>query len=319
MLPDRWEKIARKNEPLAAYTSIGVGGPARRLIEISDPDDLTALARDMATAGMPWRLLGGGSNVLVSDAGCDELVVVFRAEARSIRVEGELMTSAGGVSLADLVDASVQAGLADLSYAAGIPGTVGGAVYGNAGAFGQQLGDILESALLMDKSGKTFRLGPSDLDFSYRSSALKTNGHVLLEASFRLEREGLSVAESKRDGVRARIQEILALRKNKHPDLEREPSAGSFFKNLEPTSAADRREAAGAFLEQAGAKEMKVGQAAVFHKHANIIVNSGGASCADILELARSMRRAVQERYAFSLEREVIVWPEDLAPDLPGD
>lgn len=319
MLPDRWEQIARKNEPLAAFTSIGVGGPAKRLIEISDPDDLTALARDMTLARIPWRLLGGGSNVLVDDAGCDELVVVFRTDGQTIRVEDELITAAGGVSLKDLVDASVQAGLADLSFAAGIPGTVGGAVYGNAGAFGLQLGDILESALLMDKNGKTFRQGPSELDFAYRRSNLKTSGHILLKASFRLKAEGLSAEQSERDGVRARIQEILALRKSKHPDLELTPSAGSFFKNLEPTSAADRRQAAGAFLEKAGAKEMKVGQAAVFHKHANIIINRGGASCADILELARSMRRAVQERFGLSLEREVIVWPEELARDLPGD
>lgn len=319
MLPDRWERIARKNEPLAAFTSIGIGGPAKRLIEISDPDDLPALARDMAFARVPWRLLGGGSNVLVDDAGCDELVVVFRTGGQTIKVEDELITAAGGVSLKDLVDASVRAGLADLSFAAGIPGTVGGAVYGNAGAFGLQLGDILESALLMDKNGKTFRHGPSELDFAYRRSNLKTSGHVLLEASFRLKAEGLSAEQSERDGVRARIREILALRKSKHPDPERTPSAGSFFKNLEPTSAADRRQAAGAFLEQVGAKEMKVGQAAVFHKHANIIINRGGASCADILELARSMRRAVQERFGLSLEREVIIWPEELARDLPGD
>ncbi|RJO74353.1 MAG: UDP-N-acetylmuramate dehydrogenase [Myxococcales bacterium] len=304
-LPEPWATRARKDVPLSRHTTFRIGGPAAQLIEIAAPAELGRLAADLAAANVPWRLLGGGSNVLVADEGYDGLVVVFQSPASSIRVEGERIIASGGAPFHDLAVVGAAAALTGMEFAAGIPGTVGGAIFGNAGAFGEQVGDVLESLELLDRQGHARTVGPEALGFAYRHSALKETGEIVLSATLRLKRGSREAAEQ-------RLAEILALRAAKHPDWRREPCAGSFFRNLAPTSAASKRQAAGAFLDQAGAKTMRVGGAYVYAKHANIILNDGAATARDVLALAERMRAAVRERFGIDLQREVIVWPDDL-------
>lgn len=310
-LPEPWASGAKRRIPLKDYTTFQIGGPAEWLIEIDHPDDLVRLAGDLDGLGIDWRLMGGGSNVLVSDEGFSGLVVLFRSPAASIRIEEERLVASGGAALHDAVMACAKAGLGGLEFAAGIPGTLGGAICGNAGAFGRELGDVFLSATLLSKDGRSRRVDPGELGFRYRHSNLKDSGDIVLETCLQLK-----PGDSSRS--RARVEEILTLRRARHPDIRTTPSAGSFFRNIEPTSNASRRRAAGALLEEAGAKAMRVGRAAVFYKHANIIVNQGGAACDDVVELARRMRRAVLERFGIGLVREVQIWSDRDYKDLPG-
>lgn len=303
-LPDTWEKRALKDQPLGSYTTFRIGGPASRLIELSEPEELLRLVRDMRDAGIAWRLIGQGSNLLIPDSGYRGLVLVFRSPGTSIRAEGEHISAPGGALIHDAVLKATDSGLSGLEFAAGIPGTVGGAIYGNAGAYGIAIGDVLESVELIDTNGNVRTVAAEELRFSYRASDLKHTGEIVLKADLKLERG--DAAES-----RKLVEKYLDRRRRRHPDLKCRPCAGSFFKNLAPSSDAERRLAAGELLDEAGAKRMRVGDAAVFERHANIIVNLGDATCTDVLTLAENMRNAVKEKYGEHLEREVIVWEDD--------
>jgi len=180
----------------------------------------------------------------------------------------------------------------------GIPGTVAGAIVGNAGAWGGQVSDVLESVMLMDRSGNLTEADPSTLAFSYRHSNLKERNDVVVSAVFRISKGDRGALEDERES-------ILVRRAERHPNLSHEPCIGSIFRNIEPTSAADRRQAAGWFLEQAGAKEMKEGGAKVFARHANIIVKCDDCSSQNVRDLAARMAEAVREKFGINLVREV--------------
>jgi UDP-N-acetylmuramate dehydrogenase len=309
-LSARWRKMMIADAPLCDYTTMRVGGPSQWLINVSSSQDLIELIHELRRRGMKWRLLGGGSNVVMDDDGLDGVLVVFRQDKQAIRCDGETLVAEGGAPFSELAMCSVQAGLTGCEFCAGIPGTLGGAIYGNAGAFGEQIGDVLRSITLLKPDGRVVTVSPSMLGFSYRHSVLKTSGDIILSAT-------LALKTGNKHASQARIDDIMALRKSKHPDIRVTPCAGSFFRNLEPTSAASRRQAAGAFLEQVGAKQMSVGAAAVYPRHANIIINAGGARCSEIVALAKQMRAAVQTRFGFGLVREVAIWTNENLDDLP--
>lgn len=204
-------------------------------------------------------------------------------------------------------------GLDGLLCCTGIPGTVGGAIVGNAGAWGRQVADVLASVRLMDRAGAERDVGPADLGFGYRRSRLQAGDDIVVSARFRLERAG---AES----LLAERERILGERAARHPDPSREPCIGSIFRNMEPTSAAGRRQAAGWFLDRAGAKSLRVGGAFVFPRHANIIVKGEGCRSQDVFTLAQMMKAAVKERFDLDLVREVrFLGPFDGAEDSPVD
>lgn len=310
-LPERWRRMALTGPLLSEYTTMRVGGPAACLIEIRDPASLVELVRDLHRNGLPWRLMGGGSNLVMDDAGIDDVLIRFCQGREAFRREGDRLIAQGGAPFSDLAEITADWGFAGAEFAAGIPGTLGGAVCGNAGAFGEQVGDIVERLTLLGRDGTIQVRQPGELGFAYRHSALKQSGEILLEACVCLPR-----GEAARS--RERIAEIMDLRRSKHPDIRVTPCSGSFFRNIEPTSAADRRQAAGAFLEEVGAKAMQVGGAAVYPKHANIIINTGTARCSEIVALARRMRQAVFARFGLSLIREVAIWSRENLDDLPG-
>lgn len=283
---------------LADYTTFRLGGPCRGLVTCATRAELSRAVRALAEKGEPFVLIGGGSNLLVSDEGIDAHVVRLYSERPLIAREGNELVVQASTRLDDLVVFSVLNGLEGLVACTGIPGTVGGAIVGNAGAFGEQIGDRVVSVSLMDRAGEEFECSRDDLDFGYRRSALQERDWIVVAARLRL-------APGDRERLRARRQEILDLRAERHPDWRRIPTAGSFFKNVEPTSKAGRRQAAGWFLEQAGAKALRVGGARVFEKHANIIVAEPGCKASDVLALSKRMAALVREKFGISLEREV--------------
>jgi UDP-N-acetylmuramate dehydrogenase len=284
---------------LSQYTTFGLGGRCPALLDCPDAEALCAAVQRLVEAGIDFEVIGQGSNLLVSDAGIESVELRYCAEEHPVvSVDGCCVRVSGNTLLNDLACTAIEHGVGDLSFCCGIPGTVGGAIAGNAGAFGRQIGDVVESVRLMDKSGTIREVAREELEFAYRSSALKLSGAVVLEALLRLERCDIEAMRSERD-------EIVALRRSKHPDWRETPCAGSVFRNIEPTSAAGRRQAAGWFLEQAGAKAFRVGGAHLFDKHANIIVADPDATAADVYRLSEMMIAAVREKFGFELTREI--------------
>ncbi len=275
---------------LAPYTTFRLGGPCRGLIDCQTPDQLKSV---IARAGKNAILIGGGSNLLVSDAGVDATVIRYYSETPQVMRDGDELMVYGGTLLDDLARIAVEQGLEGLVCCTGIPGTVGGAIVGNAGAFGEQIGDRLVSVSLLDGD-----VSPADLQLGYRRSRLQGSGEIVLSARLKLTPGDAAKLRKHRD-------EILSLRASKHPDWRKTPTAGSFFKNIEPTSKAERRQAAGWFLEQAGAKDFRVGGARTYEKHANIIIAEKNCTAMDVHRLALKMADAVRDKFGLELQREV--------------
>lgn len=288
----------REGVPLRDVTTFRLGGPCRCLLSTQDPDPLQKAVRALAAAGEKFVLLGGGSNLLVSDDGLDAVVLRYAGDEVRARRDRDVLEVDACSPLDGVVEYSVEQGLAGLVFMSGIPGTVGGAVVGNAGAYGKQIGDRTESVLLMDRRGDLRWERGEDLGFAYRASRLQDAQEIVVAACLRVEPGDTA-------SLRREREEILQLRRQRHPDWRSQPTAGSFFRNIEPTSAAGRREAAGWFLEQAGAKELRVGGARVFEKHANIIVAGEGCTAREVLELSRRMADAVRAKFGLELVREV--------------
>ncbi|MCX6997196.1 MAG: UDP-N-acetylmuramate dehydrogenase [Kiritimatiellaeota bacterium] len=288
----------RRPAPLADYTTFRLGGPCPALVACATPEQLTLALGELQTAGQDVVLIGGGSNLLVSDQGLPQVVIRYASDQPQIRRAGDGVEVSGSTGLDDLAAWTVAEGLDGLVYASGIPGTVGGAVAGNAGAFGRQIGDVVETVALLDQAGLLRTAAAGDLRFGYRCSRLQTSGEIV--ASLRLR-----LTPGDRAALRQQRAEFLDLRRRKHPDWRVLPTAGSFFKNIAPTSAAGRRQAAGWLLEQAGAQALRVRGARPFEKHANIIVRDGDCTAQDVFDLAQQMAAAVQQKFGLALEREV--------------
>lgn len=291
-----------RNHPLAPHTTLSIGGPADLFVTVEDAALLAELLAAARELGIPSFLLGWGSNLLIDDAGIRGLVIQDRMSGRSY--DGRQVRVEAGFGFHDLILESVEKDCSGLEFAAGIPGSVGGALWGNAGCYGQAIGDFVVQARWIDGEGQLATVGPDAFGFSYRDSELKRNKSVLVDVILELE-----------PGNRARSQSIIdenvGLRHRKHPQSE--ACAGSYFKNVPPPDPDARRIPAGKLLEEVGAKDLRVGNAAVFAKHANIIINTGGASAAEVLELAAEMKRRVHERFGVLLEEEVTFVPADLS------
>ncbi|QBG47050.1 UDP-N-acetylmuramate dehydrogenase [Verrucomicrobia bacterium S94] len=287
------------NPAMRDYTTFKLGGTCPALIDCPDAETLSEAAACLAEHGVPGLVIGQGSNLLVSDSGLDYVVLRYCSEEHpAVEAEGCRLTVSGNTLLDDLARIAIEKGLGDISFCSGIPGTVGGAIAGNAGAFGQQIGDVVQRVRLMSRKGHIAEVEAAALDFQYRSSALKQSGAIVLDAVLKLKPCDAEVMQKERD-------RILELRRTKHPDWRVNPCAGSVFRNIEPSSAAERRQAAGWFLEEAGAKAFRVGGARLFEKHANIIVADPGATATDVYQLTEKMIAAVREKFNFDLEREI--------------
>jgi UDP-N-acetylmuramate dehydrogenase len=288
----------RENALLSEVTTFRLGGPCPWLVECSTAERLVVTVAELAREKLSFLLIGGGSNLLVADAGVGAVVVRYVSRVPHIRREGIHLDVDASTLLDDLAVYCIQEELAGLGYVSGIPGTVGGAIVGNAGAFGMQIGDRVESVRMLDRHARCHITKAEALDFQYRSSRFQHSGDVVVSARLQLE-------PGNRDELQRQRDEILEQRRRRHPDWHTVATAGSFFKNIEPASAAERRQAAGWFLDQVGAKQMRVDGARVFEKHANIIVAEPGCSAQNVFELSRRMAAAVKEKFGLVLVPEV--------------
>ncbi len=280
--------------PLAPHTTFGLGGPADFFYQ---PQTLTEISRAIQFAreeGIPYYLMAGGSNLVVADRGFRGLVV--KITCAELETGDHTISAQAGISLGKIVDTAYEMGWAGIETLAGIPGSFGGAIYGNAGAYGRSISDVLENAVVYDREGQVKIVGPEYFGFRYRHSDLKVTREVVLSARIRL-------VDGDRAKLKARMKEILATRHAKHPvDLG---SAGSYFKNIEDPQAQFGKVPAGLLLDQVGAKNLRIGNAGVFRRHANIIVNYGGARTLDVRKLAEIMREKVKRAHRIVLEEEI--------------
>jgi UDP-N-acetylmuramate dehydrogenase len=289
---------ARPDEALSRHTSFGIGGPAALFTVAGSTAGLSAALGAAATAGVETLLLGSGTNLLVSDDGFPGLALRLDLGGITIDRDAGRIVAGAGVPAAELVERCVAAGLAGLEFAAGLPGTVGGAIAGNAGCFGSCFGDRLVRATIVTRDGEIVAIDdPCRFAFDYRCSSVSADGFAVAEAVFDL-------APGDPEELAAVARAHLATRAERHPPPGLR-TAGSYFKNLPADVPGGRRRAAGELLDQVGAKGMSVGDAAVFEKHANILINRGQATARDVLELARRLQELVRDRFGVELEPEV--------------
>lgn len=289
----------KRNVPLKNLVTFKLGGPAEYFYEAGSTDALTAAIELARQAGMPWFLLGGGSNLVIADDGIDGLVVHNKAtDVKHVDHESRQVSLSSGLELEFLVELAHQLGMSGVESFAGIPGSIGGAIYGNAGAYGRSMADVLVDAQLLFPDGSIQTVPNSFFQFDYRSSRLKKEPYVILSAKFQLD-------PGNRDEIKAKMDDIVEQRHSKHPPYEI-GCAGSFFRNLPPLPGEERRRAAGGVLEQAGAKNMSFGGAKVFANHANFIINEGSATARDVKHLADMLKQKVLKDFGIELCEEVL-------------
>ncbi|MFZ5631870.1 MAG: UDP-N-acetylmuramate dehydrogenase [Bacillota bacterium] len=282
-------------EPMSLHTSWRIGGPAEIFVEPRGIEDLKVIIEYANGHGIPLTIIGGGTNLLVRDGGIGGIVVKIAGGFADIRVDGETITAGGGVKLYRLASAAREAGLGGFEFLAGIPGTVGGAVVMNAGAYGSFVSHLITGVSCVDLTGNLLRLDSGQMAWGYRKSALQDRNMIVVEAVFRgYPRDKYRIA--------ADIEKFLSSRKAKQP-LEY-PNAGSVFKNPPGNYA-------GKLIQEAGCQGLRVGDAQVSTKHANFIVNLGKARAADVLDLIAAVREKVLLNSGVSLEMEVKVLGRD--------
>jgi len=286
-------EIARELAPLTTYNT---GGKARFFVSVEDASEIVKVISGAQRLGIPFFLIGGGSNLLISDSGYDGLIV--KVDVRGMELSSPKTINCGaGVELMSLVDFATTNGLTAMEFAAGIWGSVGGAICGNAGAFGGDMGSIISTVTVVTRDGAVKTVGRDYCRFEYRDSYLKKTSEVVVTAEFELE-------PGEKNVIQSRVDDILKHRSERHPVNSR--TAGSFFKNVPDASQPHGKLAAGKLLEDAGAKGLSIGGAKVFDKHANIIVNTGKATTKDIRQLADIMKQKVLDKFGIELEEEVV-------------
>jgi UDP-N-acetylmuramate dehydrogenase len=292
------ERLLRE-APLAEWTTFRIGGPAEYLLLASTAEEVRGALGCAAASGLPVTVMGGGSNVLVADAGLRGLVLRIHG-GQIARIRPDRIRSDAGVTINGLVRWSISHGLAGLEAWAGTPGTVGGALYGNAHFRGRNIGDLIVRALVVDRQGNVRELTGREMAFAYDRSRLQRSGEVVLWADF-------EVTPGDPPELRAVARESLTYRKGTQPLAL--PSAGCIFQNPDPVH--DRLppgvpRSAGALIDLAGLKSAAEGAARVSSNHANFIVNGGGASASDVRRLIERCRREVRARFGVVLREEIV-------------
>lgn len=284
------------DKSLGQFTSYKTGGPAACFVAVESVQEVSSAVKAAVSCSIPFFLLGGGTNLLISDSGYNGLVI--KVEVKGLKIVGDCVIESGaGDDLADLVDFALGNSLSGIEFAAGIVGSVGGAIYGNAGAYGGDIGSVISELTLVDRLGAIKTVDAAYARFGYRDSYLKESGDIIALARFRLK-------PGNAESMKQKVDEIIAVRQEKLPyDL---PSAGCFFKNIPDPNQKHGKLAAGRLLEEVGAKQESVGGAAVSQKHANIIINTGSATSKEIGQLADKLKEKVYRKSGIMLEEEVI-------------
>lgn len=294
------------NFPLSKITTLGIGGPARQFVMASSSEELIQAIAYANQMKITYQVIGGGSNLLISDEGVNRLII--KNEGEGIKKDIRFLTVKSGTVLQHLVDFSIANNLSGLQKLTGIPGTVGGAVFGNAGAYGQTISDFIREVAIFNGK-EILRLQKDECEFSYRDSIFKKNPYIILEIVFKLD-------VGKDSELRKEADDILEKRLVKYPADIKCP--GSFFKNLVaanlPKDILDRipeekivygKLPAGSLLEEVGAKGDSLGDIEIANYHANLFINKGVGSAKDFYDLAKKYEKLVYEKYGIKLEPEV--------------
>ena len=283
------ENKVLEQEPMARHTTFRIGGPADYFVELGSIEQIRAAIQVCREENLPWFVLGRGSNLLVSDKGYRGVILSIYKDFQKTEIQGETVTVQAGVLLTTLSGKVLDASLTGLEFASGIPGTIGGAVVMNAGAYGGEMKDIVRKVTVLDQDGEVRTLTCGEMQFGYRTSLAKKKGYIVLGAE-------LTLKQGEKEKIREEMQTLKAKRIEKQP-LEF-PSAGSTFKLPEGYFA-------GKLIMDAGLRGAAVGGAQVSEKHCGFVVNTGNATAADVRELMRQVQGKVQEQFGVHLEPEV--------------
>jgi len=286
---------------LAPFTTFKIGGAADWFLEARTADELAAAVTAAASIGLPWFVLGVGANILVGDKGFRGLVIRNRAAGIDLDVEaGRIRAESGAIVYPDLIELAVSNGLSGLEHYVGIPSTVGGAVWQNLHFLSPPperertmfLEEVLLDAELLTEEGERRTVGVDYFAFGYDYSILHERSDIVLSATFQL-------TPADEDWMRSVMEANLAWRRERHPPLDTEPSAGSIFKKIEGIGA-------GRLIDECGLKGTRIGGAEITHRHANIMINRGGATAKDVTELIDLVQRVVLEKTGYALEPEIL-------------
>jgi len=288
----------KQNEPLSKHTTFAIGGPAKYFAVAQTKEEVLEAIDFAKNKKLPFFVLGGGSNLLVNDNGYNGLII--KIQIGGVSIEEEKITAGAGVLLSQLVNESANKGLSGLEWAAGIPGTIGGAVNGNAGAYGRSVSESAREIVVLaedDGKWKEKKYSNEECGFEYRKSKFKylANREIILEVVLNLQK-------SDTEKVREEIRNTISQRKGKIPA---QPSAGCVFKNIKKDGQLVA--AAGKLVEECGLKGVKSGGAEIPHLHGNYIINLGGAKAEDVLKLINLCKQKVKDRFNLELEEEIIV------------
>ena len=288
----------KQNEPLSKHTTFAIGGPASYFAVAKTKEDILEAIGFAESKKLPFFLLGGGSNLLINDNGYNGLII--KIQIGEIKVDENKITTGAGILLSQLVNESAKRGLSGLEWAVGIPGTIGGAVNGNAGAYGHSISESVDEIVVLaeeDGKWKEKKYSNKDCRFEYRKSKFKhlANKEIILEVRLKLEK-------SDTEKVKERIKNTILRRKGKIPA---QPSAGCVFKNIKKDGQLIA--AAGKLVEECGLKGAKSGGAEISLLHGNYVVNARGAKAEDVAKLINLCKQKVKEKFNLELEEEIIV------------
>lgn len=312
ILKDIFSDDLEENEPMKKHTSMRVGGPCQFFYTAKKSDDLKKIIKIAIENKLPYIVIGNGTNIIFADAGFSGLVV--KNETSNLVFEKDEAVVDSGMSLARLIRKLAEGGMGGLEFLAGIPGTIGGAVYGNAGAYGRNIGDIIRGVLILDIDGKVIQISNKEMKFKYRSSYLKELSKV--HDRFRLPiilSVRLKIIPKSKEAIIRVVDHYQRIRVKKYPS---KPSVGSFFKNIivtnqmglskdEKIMIKDGKIPAGFLIERAGCKGLKINGAEVSREHANFIINTKRAKAIDIKKLSEKVKEKVKDEFGVELEEEL--------------
>ena len=284
------EDILRE-EPMSRHTTFRIGGNADCLLQIENAEQLSKVKKYLKTLEIPYFVIGNGSNLLVSDEGYRGVILVVSEQMSDVKVEGTRIIAQAGALMSKIARVALEHGLTGFEFASGIPGTIGGGVVMNAGAYDGELKQVVTCVKVVDEEGNLLELDNETMEFGYRTSAIKHSGFTAVEVQIDLQ-------PGDKDAIKARMDELTAKRREKQP-LEY-PSAGSTFKRPQGHFA-------GALIMNAGLRGYQVGDAQVSEKHCGFVINKGNATASDVLNLMAHVQKEVKEQFDVELEPEVIV------------
>ena len=284
------EENIRLQEPMAGHTTFRIGGPADCFVQLENKEQLIQVQRYLRQVGMPFFILGNGSNLLVSDKGYRGIVLQIGQRMSRITVAGNIITAQAGAPMSQIARAALEHGLTGLEFASGIPGTIGGGVVMNAGAYDGELSGIVTQVNVVNSEGEYMELENESMEFGHRTSIIRNNSFTVTEVIMKLEK-------GDREQIKAKMEDLAARRREKQP-LEY-PSAGSTFKR-------PRGNFAGKLIMDAGLRGFQIGGAKVSEKHCGFIINTGNATAEDVRDVISEVQERVKEMFHVDLEPEIL-------------